>query len=263
MRILLLLMLVVACSSPSLTLEGRTLWTSKNLSSYGYTLKRSCFCGEDVTRPMRLEVRNGKLGSAVYIDSGVNVPEQFRPGTFKIEAFFDLIDATRNNGGTVDGLHFDATFGYPTQMNLNPILNATDGEISYMISDLGALTSSTLEGRTLWASKNLSNYGYTLERSCFCPTEITKPMRLEVRNGGLSGIKYLDSGADVPTNFRPATFNIDAFFDLIDATQNRGGRVENLKFDPTFGYPTQMNLDPIPSAVDDETAYKLTDLRAL
>jgi hypothetical protein len=122
---------------------------------------------------------------------------------------------------------------------------------------------STLEGRTLWNSKNLSSYSYTLQRSCFCPLEITRAMRLEVRNGSLVSIKYGDSGADVAENLRPNVFKIEAFFDLIDSTLAKGGTVGKLSFDATFGYPTQMNLDPIPLAVDDETNYVLSDLKAL
>ena len=123
--------------------------------------------------------------------------------------------------------------------------------------------SLTLEGRTLWASKNLSMYSYTLQRSCFCPQEYTKAMRLEVRNGALTSLKYLDSGADVPAQMQPTVFRIEAFFDLIDSTQKKGGHVNNLKFDATFGYPTQMYLDPIPLAADDETSYSLSNLQAL
>lgn len=122
---------------------------------------------------------------------------------------------------------------------------------------------STLEGRNLWTAKNISNYSYTLQRSCFCPEEYTKAMRLEVRNGSLTSVKYVDSGADVPENFRPNIFKIEAFFDLIDSTRAKGGTVSELSFDFAFGYPQQMYLDPIPLAADDETGYKITDLKAL
>jgi hypothetical protein len=123
--------------------------------------------------------------------------------------------------------------------------------------------SLTLEGRALWASKNLNHYSYTLQRSCFCPEEYVKAMRLEVRNETLSSIKFVDSGLDVPTNVRPGPFKIESFFDLIDSTQSKGGNVDGLQFDTVFGYPTQMILNPIPDAADDETAYKLSDLKAL
>ena len=88
-------------------------------------------------------------------------------------------------------------------------------------------------------------------------------MRLEVRSGALTSVKYLDSGADVPAQMQPTVFRIEAFFDLIDSTQKKGGQVNNLNFDATFGYPTQMNLDPIPLAADDETSYSLSNLQAL
>jgi Family of unknown function (DUF6174) len=122
---------------------------------------------------------------------------------------------------------------------------------------------STFEGRTLWNSKNPTSYSYTLQRSCFCPIEIAKAMRLEVRDGTLTSIKYTDSGLDVPANLRPNIFKIEAFFDLIDSTRAKGGTVNNLEFDSTFGYPKQMYLDPIPNAADDETGYTITDLKAL
>jgi hypothetical protein len=139
--------------------------------------------------------------------------------------------------------------------------------LSFCLSMLGLVACTaipfTLEERSVWTSKNLTSYSYTLQQSCFCPVEYTKAMRLELRDGALTSAKYVDSGLDVPANFRPKTFKIEAFFDLIDSTRAKGGTAENLEFDGTFGYPTQMNLDPIPLAADDEISYKLSDLKAL
>jgi Family of unknown function (DUF6174) len=139
--------------------------------------------------------------------------------------------------------------------------------LSFCLSILGfvACTAipSTLEARALWNSKNLTSYVYTKQIGCFCPEDYTKAMRLEVRNGTLISAKYVDSGLDVPANFQPKTFKIEAFFDLIDSTRAKGGTVENLEFDATFGYPTKMKLDPIPQAVDDESFHSLSDLEAL
>jgi hypothetical protein len=131
---------LVACSTPSLTLEGRALWNSKNLSSYSYTLQRSCFCEAKFAKAMRLEVRNGALSSVKYVDSGLDVTENdLRPNIFRIEAFFDLIDTTLASGGTVEPLIFDSAFGYPTRMNVDPIPDAADDGTDYFLSDLKAL----------------------------------------------------------------------------------------------------------------------------
>jgi Family of unknown function (DUF6174) len=140
MRILLLSMLgLVACSTPSPTLEGRALWASKNLGNYAYTLQRSCFCETGIAKAMRLEVRNGTLSSVKYVDSGLDVTENVRPNIFKIEAFFDLIDATLAKGGTIEPLSFDTAFGYPSRMNVDPIPDAADDGTDYFLSDLKAL----------------------------------------------------------------------------------------------------------------------------
>jgi hypothetical protein len=136
-----------------------------------------------------------------------------------------------------------------------------------MLSMLGlaacSISSPTLESRALWNSKNLSSYSYTLQRLCFCLTDFTKAIKLEVRNGALTSVKYVDSGADVPDNIRPNIFKVESFFDLIDSTEAKGGKVDGLKFDATLGYPTQISLDPIPLAADDEILYKLLDLSPL
>jgi hypothetical protein len=254
---------LVACTAIPSTLEERSVWTSKNLSSYSYTLQQSCFCPVEYLKAMRLEVRNGTLASIKYVDSGLDVPQNLRPSVFKIEAFFDLIDSTRAKGGAVKNLSFDATLGYPSQMLIDPNPDATDEEITYNISELKALGSPLSEARALWNSKNLASYVYTKRIGCFCPEDYTKAMRLEVRDGVLTSAKYVDTGLDVPDNFRPTTFKIEAFFDLIETTQSKGGLVENLEFDPTFGYPTKVKLDPIPLAVDDESFHSLSDLKAL
>jgi Family of unknown function (DUF6174) len=254
---------LVGCTVIPSTLEERSVWTSKNLISYSYTLQRSCFCPEEYSKAMRLEVRNGLLVSVKYVDSGADVLPKLHPKIFKIEAFFDLIDSTRAEGGTVEKLSFDAVLGYPTQMNLDPIPLAADDETNYTLSDLKALGSPLIEARALWNSKNLSSYSYTLQRLCFCLSDFTKTIQLEVRNGMLTSAKYLDSGADVPDNIRPNVFQVESFFDLIDSTQAKGGKVDGLNFDAILGYPTQISLDPIPLAADDEIAYRLADLKAL
>jgi Family of unknown function (DUF6174) len=251
---------LMACTSASPTLEGRNLWASKNLGTYSYTLQRSCFCPLEITKAMRLEVRDGVLTSVKYADSGADVAANFRPNIFKIEAFFDLIDSTRAKAGTVENLSFDATLGYPTQMSLDPIPLAVDDETSYKLSDLKALGAPMPQARVLWNSKNLSNYSYTLQRACFCFPDYTKAIRLEVLNGALTSAKYVDSGTDVSDNIRPNIFKIESFFDLIDSTKAQGGKVDGLQFDAVLGYPTQMDLDPIPLAADDEISYKLSDL---
>jgi Family of unknown function (DUF6174) len=250
----------VACTAIPSTLEGRVLWNSKNLGHYSYTLDQA---GQRGLISMQLEVMNGSLVSAKYVGSGATVAVDERPKTFKVEAFFDLIDTTQNRGGKVNVLKFDAALGYPTQIDLDPLPTAADDEVSYKLSNLKAGVSPTLEGRALWASKNLNSYVYTRQIGCFCPEQYTKAMRLEVRNGSLTSAKYVDSGLDVPANFRPTMFKIEAFFDLIDSTRAKGGTVENLEFDPIFGYPTKMNFDPIPQAVDDESFHSLSDLKAL
>ena len=134
----LLLAALVACPQVSPTAAPRARWAAQGLSSYAYTLRRSCFCPQEIAKAMTVEVRSGAASSVSYADTGAAVPDAFRPKQTRIEDYFDLIETTLAKGGTAK-TEFDASRGHPTSILADPFPNAVDDETLYTISDLKPL----------------------------------------------------------------------------------------------------------------------------
>src|SRR5690606_34998299 len=46
----------------------------------------------------------------------------------------------------------------------------------------------------LWESQDVNSYRYTLQVGCFCLVEMTRPVTIEVLNGEVASITYVDVG---------------------------------------------------------------------
>jgi hypothetical protein len=54
---------------------------------------------------------------------------------------------------------------------------------------------------------------------------------------------------------------VEQLFATLDAVPAAGGRIRQVQFHPTEGYPTQLAVDPIPMAVDDEVDYRTVQVQ--
>jgi hypothetical protein len=108
------------------------------------------------------------------------------------------------------------------------------------------LQSHLRQNEQKWAAQKIDNYQYTLRILCFCPQEITEPVVVEVRDG-------------VTTSAN----TVNELFDIIrDAIAQKVSKL-TVEYDPTLGYPKQITIDPIETAIDEERAYTVSDLTPL
>lgn len=112
------------------------------------------------------------------------------------------------------------------------------------------------EARDRWAGSGVDDYAMTLERSCFCPEEYRGPFAVEVRDGAVISVMLRDE--TLPTD---RALSVEGLFDLIaDAYEQKASRV-TVTYDPTLGYPTQIYIDYIAQAADEEVGYTVSKLR--
>jgi predicted 3-demethylubiquinone-9 3-methyltransferase (glyoxalase superfamily) len=105
-----------------------------------------------------------------------------------------------------------------------------------------------------WLAKRVRKYSFTLERTCFCAPRLGMA-QFEV-NRGKSQVVSMSKGAPI------AYSSMDRLFAGMHKTLKSGGRVAAI-FDKS-GIPSQVTLDPIIKATDDElylTVSKFTVLR--
>ncbi|WP_318284318.1 MULTISPECIES: DUF6174 domain-containing protein [Brasilonema] len=108
------------------------------------------------------------------------------------------------------------------------------------------------KNQKLWNKQGVLDYSYTLTRSCFCTNEARGPVVIKVSNGSTSSVTSQSTGQ--PAN--PELFNrydtIPKLFDVIrDAITRRADSI-NVQYNPTLGYPTQINIDYDRRIADEE-----------
>lgn len=136
-----LLLVLAACGDPvrSELADQRAKWDDAALDGYAYTLRYGCFCPPEYTTPVRITVVADVVASALYAEdndpvvAGDPVPEGYP--VFSIDGLFDEAERALREADDVT-LAFDATYGYPTTLNIDWEANAADEEQAFTASDL-------------------------------------------------------------------------------------------------------------------------------
>ena len=157
MKKLLLVVLALvlsACSSvanagqPKSELDlAREKWQAANISHYRFNLFISCFCIFNENMPLVIEVNNGEVVSMEY-QNGNEIDPQFlelfnRYAT--IDKLFEGLASGFDFAGDDQGaaekvtVEYDATYGFPTKIDIDFIEQAIDDELYLTISDFEPL----------------------------------------------------------------------------------------------------------------------------
>ena len=115
-----------ACSVPNDQYElddARELWTQNEPSHYRYVQDEWAFA--DSVGPVRIEVLDGEIVSAVTVDTDEPAPES---RALTIEDLFDMVqDEIDQDPDDLDVVYHDE-FGFPVTVDVDPITNAIDDE---------------------------------------------------------------------------------------------------------------------------------------
>jgi hypothetical protein len=132
-----------ACSSavgPELeSLESaRARWEREGFTSYTFVMQRFCFCGHDLHRPVRIDVLDGNVIAAAYVDDGepLGIPLD---EVDTIESLFDEVQAAIDREAHQILAEYDAGLGYPRSVSIDFILEAIDDEMAFSVLDVDAL----------------------------------------------------------------------------------------------------------------------------
>jgi Family of unknown function (DUF6174) len=113
---------------------------------------------------------------------------------------------------------------------------------------LVACSNPIQTSESLWKSKNIVNYTFTFQRSCFCPPEISKPTVLTVKNGVLTSAVYADGNGNALLTYFTDVAPLEKLFRNIEGAQS-GGYAVTVVYDATYGFPSSINASKnIPDA---------------
>ncbi len=115
-----------------------------------------------------------------------------------------------------------------------------------------------------WQNSNVSHYRYNLSVGCFCGFTDRMPLTIEVSNGAAQSMVFSD-GTPVPQEQRQyfdRYSTIDSLFSFTGESLHKADEVK-VAYDPTYGFPSNVQIDFYKNAVDDELALSVTDFQPL
>jgi hypothetical protein len=116
--------------------------------------------------------------------------------------------------------------------------------------------------RARWRTLGSQSYSYEVNRSCFCLLG-GRQMTVTVQAGAVTAAEFQDSGADVEAALLSYVPTVADLFDLIEDALDRKASYFSAVYDPSYGYPTRIEIDYSSSAADDELAISARDLLPL
>ena len=114
----------------------------------------------------------------------------------------------------------------------------------------------------IWNNNKLSDYSFNFRASCFCIDEWISEVKVTVSSGNISKV-ILTKNNSSPTKLNPEQwFTIDQLFDYAKNALEQAYKYD-IKYDASFGYPTEIFIDWSEDTADDEVIYYSENLTGL
>lgn len=125
------------------------------------------------------------------------------------------------------------------------------------------------DARALWTSRNVPSYSYVVELDCFCATaSALEPVRVTVANGAVVSRVYVQDEDDTSPP-RPAPDSlfgdydtVNDLFEYVDDQVRGSPAVLNVSYDPAFGFPNLIAVDPSGSTPNDQRVVLVSSFAA-
>jgi hypothetical protein len=114
-----------------------------------------------------------------------------------------------------------------------------------------------MANRMKWAVHGPEDYTYRLQISCFCVPAWIQPVHISVRAGTmLTAVRAAATGDPLP----PAEaalyqITIDSLFRWVESAIGGAADDVTVEYDAALGYPREVSIDYIASAIDDEIGF--------
>lgn len=116
--------------------------------------------------------------------------------------------------------------------------------------------SELSRNQTKWERANVTHYRFQLGVSCFCPVGGLMPMTVEVKDGEILSITDVNGetfpSTDPMSDFVLKYATIDRIFTELGSEDVQNADKLTVSYDSTYGFPTEVTIDFIELATDDE-----------
>jgi len=257
-------------------LEARRLWETQGLDDYRFLMKVACECPERGT--FDVSVVGDQIVDVTRLDAPSNTGT-VTPVTID-QTFDDLEEWFSDSENLIDegildvDLRIDPVMGYPRWVKLEAAFLDAAAPSTVVVTmelvgpidpgdsspqpdpdDLAALE----QARSVWKAQRLTDYGYTLNVHCNCPQEYVGPFAVTVRNTW--NVSATWNGEPLEPG-RAAVDTIDGVFVMIERAIQDGIDVD-VNYDPHFGHPHLVIINPEAVAADGGLAFTIEKLAPL
>lgn len=121
------------------------------------------------------------------------------------------------------------------------------------------------QNKEKWENANISHYRYHLSITCFCIFSQDMPLVIEVQDGEVVSMEY-QSGKeidDTSLELFEKYATIDRLFAELEADLNGAADEVIATYDTTYGFPTEVTIDFVKEATDDELYLNLANFEEL
>ena len=127
-------------------------------------------------------------------------------------------------------------------------------------SDDDSFSNELNANRSLWASKNISDYKWNEFLGCFCGGVLDRQIIVvnSVKDSVVFDESQLFEGYTREDVFNDAR-TVEEAFDFIAYIQTQDVASLSVEYDAIYGFPKNINIDYIKDAIDDEISYVYTD----
>lgn len=129
-------------------------------------------------------------------------------------------------------------------------------------SDAVGPTRKTREldvARQRWHAQDLHTYAFTVQRSCFCGN--VHPLFVIVVSDTVAGVFDLEDGFKQVDSHLGET--IEELFTFIQQAIDKPAEKIDVVYDPTRGFPVQVDYDGSAQIADDEIFYRVSDVHPI
>jgi hypothetical protein len=107
-----------------------------------------------------------------------------------------------------------------------------------------------------WQDSGITHYRFELNVSCFCAFRSQMPATVEVQDGEIVSIIGADGNpislTDPLNEFVLSYATIDRLFSELESDSLKDADKLTVTYDPEYGFPSQIDIDFIELAIDDE-----------
>ena len=248
--------------------EARVAWQANRPGSYEITYSLACEC-DGGPWLVRVEGDLTVVSTRVGLGPGREAPYA------SVDAIFDEIAATIDQNQFPVDVEYDGDYGYPRSYIFNEPELPVDGGFILTVTDFEANPSSGdpeqrqafVDALVRWEDSGLAgtDYDYTFTRGCFCPEEFVGPYQVSLRAGEVVSATF--KGTDL---FDIDVLEIGRYDEIVKSVEGVFNEISRAlreadsftaEYHPTLGYPTNVYIDWIANAADEEVSYTIAALR--